>query len=105
MIVVSDPTGKGMGEAKIADKMMGLLVAGYANVAVPISFFMKFVGESPEIYNKVLSSSIFKLSLYSCSRFHSLQSLWKSKISEAVNNEIVLLALLAVVFPIVHSDL
>ncbi|KAL8512791.1 hypothetical protein ACS0TY_019068 [Phlomoides rotata] len=53
LIVLSDANGKSCDEAEIADKIMGLLTAGYSTVATAITFVMKYIGLSSEIYEKV----------------------------------------------------
>lgn len=58
MVVATDAAGRHMGDAEVADKVMGLLTAGYSTVATAMAFFMKRVGENPDVYDKVLAEQL-----------------------------------------------
>ncbi|KAH7516423.1 hypothetical protein FEM48_Zijuj10G0133700 [Ziziphus jujuba var. spinosa] len=54
MISRPDPsTGKPLLDADVADKVMGLLSGAFNSPSISVSFIMKFLGERPEIYEKV----------------------------------------------------
>ncbi|KAK6933651.1 Cytochrome P450 [Dillenia turbinata] len=58
MIMAGDGSGSSsspqISQVEIVDKMMGLLLAGYSTVATAITFVIKYMGETPQVYQQVL---------------------------------------------------
>ncbi|KAF5736235.1 hypothetical protein HS088_TW14G00371 [Tripterygium wilfordii] len=50
--------GKFKSPAAIAEAIMGLISAGYSTTATALTFAMKFIGERPDVYQKILSEQM-----------------------------------------------
>ncbi|KAK0598878.1 hypothetical protein LWI29_000267 [Acer saccharum] len=58
MLVATDDNGQHMTDLDIADKILGLLVAGHDTASSAITFIIKFLSELPHIYNLVLKEQM-----------------------------------------------
>lgn len=59
MISQPDPsTGRFMEASDVAEKIMGLLSAAFNSPSISISFIMKYLGERPEVFEKVRDGNI-----------------------------------------------
>ncbi|KAF7149615.1 hypothetical protein RHSIM_Rhsim02G0083200 [Rhododendron simsii] len=85
-------SGGYMSDAEISDKVMGTLVAGYTTVATTMTFVMKFVGERPEVYHKVLTEQLEISKAKQPGEALSWEDMQKMKYSWAVVCEVMRLA-------------
>ncbi|XP_047314258.1 beta-amyrin 28-monooxygenase-like [Impatiens glandulifera] len=54
MLITTDDNGQFMKEMDIADKIIGLLIAGHDTSSAAITFILKYLAEFPKVYDKVL---------------------------------------------------
>ncbi|KAI8011821.1 Beta-amyrin 28-monooxygenase [Camellia lanceoleosa] len=88
MIAASSEDGS-EAEAEIGDKIMGLIVAGYGTVSTAITYFMKYVGERPDIYHKILSEQLEISKGKQAGEYLSWDDMQKMKYSWAVICEVM----------------
>jgi cytochrome P450 family 26 subfamily A len=53
MLLTPDEHGTYLKESDIADKILGLLVAGFDTLSAALTFIIKYLGELPHIYDEV----------------------------------------------------
>ena len=53
MLLTPDEHGTYLKESDIADKILGLLVAGFDTLSAALTFIVKYLGELPHIYDAV----------------------------------------------------
>lgn len=93
MVTASDPaTGRFMPDYEVADKIMGLLTAGYNTVAGAITFLMKYVGERPDIYSQILTEQMDIAKLKKQGEPLVWEDIQKMKYSWNVTSEVLRLA-------------
>lgn len=53
MLTTCDENGAYLKETDIADKLLGLLIAGYDTLSTSLTFIVKYLAELPHIYDAV----------------------------------------------------